>query len=57
MPESTMPQSILREGKAEGEEQKASAIANNFLATGMSAEQVAKVTELSLTDVQQLEKQ
>jgi predicted transposase/invertase (TIGR01784 family) len=61
MRESVIYQEILEEGKAEGKAQgKAETtrkLALNLLRIGMSLEQIAQVTELSLEQVQALQKE
>jgi hypothetical protein len=54
MKESVIYQEILAEGLAEGEIKTARHIALNLLRLGMSMEQVAQATELSLEEVQVL---
>jgi predicted transposase/invertase (TIGR01784 family) len=55
MRESSVYQSILQEGRQEGQQEKAEQIAMNLLRSGMSPEQVANVTELSIERVQTLQ--
>lgn len=57
MRESVIYQEILAEGEAKGEAEKARNIAINLLKIGMSLEQIAEVTELSLQEVQALQKE
>ena len=48
---------IYEEGRTKGAEQKAIEIARNFLNEGLSIEQVARCTGLSLKTVEQLAKE
>lgn len=61
MRESVIYQEILAEGEAKGEAkgkaEKARNVAVNLLKIGMNLEQIAEVTELSLEEVQALQKQ
>ncbi|MFM7407335.1 MAG: DUF2887 domain-containing protein [Cuspidothrix sp.] len=50
-------QEALEEGKAEGEVEATRKLALKLLGIGMSLEQIAEVTELSLEQVQALQKQ
>jgi len=57
MRESTMVQAWLEEGEARGEargQEKLRKVAQNFLAMGVSLEQVAQVLEMSVAEVQEL---
>ncbi|WLR50683.1 hypothetical protein LC040_15660 [Bacillus tianshenii] len=45
----------LKKGLAQGEKSKAKAIALNLLASGMDLESIAKYTELSIKEIQQLQ--
>ncbi|MBD2364150.1 Rpn family recombination-promoting nuclease/putative transposase [Anabaena minutissima FACHB-250] len=57
MRESVIYQEILQEGKAEGKAETTRKLALNLLEIGMSLEQIAQVTELSLEQVQTLQKE
>ncbi|MCF4966150.1 Rpn family recombination-promoting nuclease/putative transposase [Nostoc sp. CMAA1605] len=57
MRESVIYQEILQEGRAEGRVEATRKLALNLLQIGMDLEQIAQVTELSLEQVQTLQKQ
>jgi predicted transposase/invertase (TIGR01784 family) len=57
MRESPIYQEILQEGKAEGRAEALVEVARNLLNSGMSVEQIARVTGLSLEQLQQLQTQ
>jgi predicted transposase/invertase (TIGR01784 family) len=54
MQESSFYQQLLEEGRQEGRQEECRAIALNLLSSGMSVEQVASLTGLSLEQVQRL---
>jgi predicted transposase/invertase (TIGR01784 family) len=56
MRESVIYQEILEEGKAEGKAEKARNVAINLLRIGMSLPQIAQVTELSIEQVEEIQK-
>ena len=55
MRESVIYQEILQEGKAEGKAEGKSEVALNLLREGMTLEQVARLTNLSLEQVRTLQ--
>lgn len=55
MRESVIYQEILAEGKAEGIRQAKQQVAVNLLREGMIIEQVAKVTEFSVEEIEALQ--
>lgn len=57
MQESTVYRSIFAEGEARGEERKQREIASNSLREGFSVEAIARITGLSIEEVQQLQQQ
>lgn len=57
MRESVIYQEILEEGKVEGKAETTRNVALNLLRIGMSLEQISQVTELSLEQVQALQKE
>jgi predicted transposase/invertase (TIGR01784 family) len=57
MRESVIYQEILQEGEAKGEAETTRKLAVNLLRIGMSLEQIAQVTELSLERVQALQRE
>ncbi|MGH1392655.1 MAG: hypothetical protein ACRAVC_01285 [Trichormus sp.] len=56
MRESVIYQEILKEGRAEGRVEATRKLALNLLRIGMNLEQIAQVTELSIEQVQALQK-
>ena len=57
MRESVIYQQILEEGEAKGEAETTRKLALNLLRIGMSLEQIAQVTELSIEQVQVLQEE
>lgn len=57
MRESVIYQEILQEGEAKGKAETTRKLALNLLRIGMSLEQIAQVTELSLEQVQALQRE
>lgn len=57
MRESVIYQQILEEGEAKGEAETRRKLALNLLRIGMSLEQIAQVTELSLEQIQVLQQE